>query len=71
MGAPACDRGGDDELIRRLWTPEAHRRCVLMIRMGIDAILLQNRHREEGFGKLPRELCLAILRRVPVYLHRA
>ena len=65
MAAPACDR--EDRYVMCAWSPRYHRRVPLMTRMVMRELLLQNRFRPATpLGRLPKELCLAILRRVEV-----
>ena len=67
MAPPACDRDYD-RCIVTLWTPENHRKCFLMTRMVVHDIIMQNRHRRQFFGMIPKEICMRILRQMRVVI---
>lgn len=65
MAPPACDH--PRRVRKRRWSEDTHRQCLSMQRDAVRLVLLQNRWGgDQTFGLLPRELCLAILRRVQV-----
>lgn len=64
MAAPAPER---DRTTYVTWTPSRHAVCGYLSRKVVELVLMQS-NRPDGFGGLPRDLCLLVLSHLVVPL---